>query len=566
MRYRSIILLIGTIALFSCTRVPLEPVVPVDLSLDDLTDMEVYTASMMVECNYFQGQKVERVLVNGVEAEDLDVLELRSAGYYRIEIYIRESGALQSTVIRVVILDPERGETEWGLPPWTPQMPAEGAIGDQAVKMVYPSTAPAEVDVPLIVLIGGDLTASDDNLDAEIGSVQFRIKRGVGSVQLPVDSWEDALVIDHRNFLVNINAIDSPPLSLSGELEANTHIPAGSYLRITDDLTIPEGLTLSIGSGSFITVDPDVNIYNNGLVYIAGSAGAPVTMTCSDNHAFWGGFIGTSAGNRLEAAHTIFSRSGSHTDGWYSYGHAGRQALFYMESGELRLDYCYICDHAGQIFYPVSSDLELSNCLVQRVKTGGQMNQSELVMDQCVFTDFPDDSEEYRDEDNDGLYLNETNALINNSIFMYAKDDGLDSGASGGGEVIIDHCRFEANYHEGAALSSGQTNVKLHRISNSLFINCGQGLELGYSSPNHQVEVDSCSFIGNGIGIRYGDCYEMPHRGFIHVANSQSLDNSWYDVWNMNREHWAADTSHMSFDNVRVSSPNPMYPELILNE
>jgi hypothetical protein len=132
--------------------------------------------------------------------------------------------------------------------------------------------------------------------------------------------------------------------------------------------------------------------------------------------------------------------------------------------------------------------------------------------------------------------------------------------------VIINHCRFEANYHEGAALSSGHLNVKLHRISNSLFINCGQGLELGYSSPNHQVEVDSCSFIGNGIGIRYGDCYEMPHHGYIHVANSQSLDNSWYDVWNMNREHWAADTLHMSFENVRVSSLNPMYPELILNE
>ena len=124
----------------------------------------------------------------------------------------------------------------------------------------------------------------------------------------------------------------------------------------------------------------------------------------------------------------------------------------------------------------------------------------------------------------------------------------------------------EWNFHEGAALSSARSVVKLHRITNCLFANCGQGLELGYSSPNHQVEVESCRFVGNGIGIRYGDCYEMSHQGYIHVRNSESLENTVYDVWNMNREHWAADTSHMSFENVVVSTPNPMYPELITYE
>ncbi|RLD96092.1 MAG: hypothetical protein DRJ29_00990 [Bacteroidetes bacterium] len=210
--------------------------------------------------------------------------------------------------------------------------------------------------------------------------------------------------------------------------------------------------------------------------------------------------------------------------------------------------------------------MELSDCLVQRAKTGGQMNESELAMDRCIFTDFPDDSDEYRDEDNDGLYLDRTNAVISKSVFMFAKDDGLDSGASGGGEVLINNCRFEANFHEGAALSSGHSVVKLHRITNSVFTNCGQGLELGYSSPMHQVEVDSCRFIGNGIGIRYGDCYEMSHQGYIHIRNSESLENNDYDVWNMNREHWAADTSHMSFENVHITTANPMYPELIIYE
>jgi hypothetical protein len=546
--------------LFSCETEPL------GLSLDDLSDKEDYTSGMLVNCVSYKGKKVDRLVVNGSEVPNLDLLELKTAGYYHFEIYLKRSNPYTPEVIRLVILDPERGNTEWGLPPWTPLEPEAGEIGDQTVKLIYTAAAPQGVAVPLIVLLGEELTHSDSNLDAEFGSLKFRIKRGVGSLQIPGSNSETAMKIDQGNFVVNISRIEIPPLLLSGELEVDTYIPPGSYIHVPSQLSIPEGITLSIGSGSFITIAPEINIINNGLLFFDGSDDAPLTVTCSDEESYWGGFIGSSAGNRVEASYTIFSRSGYHSGDGYNYGHAGRQALFYSENGELALDHCYINDHIGQVFYPVSCRLELSDCLVQRAKTGGQMNQSELVMNRCVFTDFPDDSYDYRDEDNDGLYLSECNASINNSVFMYAKDDGLDSGASGGGEVLINKCRFEANFHEGAALSSGHSVIKLHRISNSLFTNNGQGLELGYSSPNHQVEVESCRFIGNGIGIRYGDCYDFPHHGFIHVANSESLDNHVYDVWNMNREHWAADILHMSFENVRISIPNPLYPDLLIYE
>jgi hypothetical protein len=557
MKYLITVLGAFLLVLFSCTKVP------VDLNLDELQDKENYTRGMVVNCETYMGQQVERALVNGSETDKPDILDLSTAGYYRIEAYLKNMDQSAPVVIRVVILDPERGEADWGLPPWTPVVPETGEIGEQEVRLVYPASAPSGMTVPLIVIVGEELTLSDSYLDATFGETRFRIKNGVGSAQILAGSGETALKIDHRNILVNINTMDTPPVSLSGTLDADKHIPAGSYIQIPGDLTIPEGLTLSIGSGSFISIDPGVNIINNGLLFFAGSAGAPVTVTCSDSEAFWGGFIGTSSGNRVEATFTLFNRSGFHTGGEYSYGHAGRQALFYCRNGELQLDHCYMTDHIGQVFYPVSCDLNLSDCLVQRAKTGGQVNQSELAMDRCVFTDFPDDSYIYRDEDNDGLYLNETNATINNSIFMFAKDDGLDTGASGGGDVIITNSRFESNFHEGAALSSGGNVTKLHRITNCLFTNCGQGLELGYSSANHHVEAESCRFIKNGIGIRYGDCYEMPHHGFIHVANSESLENSWYDVWNMNREHWDADTSHMSFENVMVSTPSSLYPDLI---
>lgn len=568
MRFKIILLITLFASMFSCDGLPPETELPpeADLSLDELSDKHDYTEAMVVACGSYEGKPVDKILVNGSQPDDPDVFELLTAGYYRIEIFQRQAIQSSLEVIRIVILDPERGNPEWGLPPWTPLVQETGELGEQSVKLIHAPSAPLNMAIPLIVLLKEELTFSDTYLDAEMGTTPFRIKRGVGSLQIPAYSSDLPVKIDQRNFLLNISGIDTPPLLLSGELEADTYIPAGSYIHIPAELTIPEGLTLSIGSGSFITIDPEVNIINNGLLFFSGSTAAPVTVTCSDAEAYWGGFIGNSAGNSVEATYTIFSRSGHHTGGEYSYGHAGRQALFYSENGELKLDHCYMTDHIGQIFYPVSCTLELNDCLVQRAKTGGQMNESELVMDRCIFTDFPDDSDEYRDEDNDGLYLDRTNAVISNSVFMFAKDDGLDSGASGGGEVLINNCRFEANFHEGAALSSGHSFIKLHRITNSVFTNCGQGLELGYSSPNHQVEVDSCRFVENGIGIRYGDCYDFPHHGYIHIRNSESLDNSVYDVWNMNREHWAADTSHMSFENVHISIPNPMYPELIVYE
>jgi hypothetical protein len=563
MRYSGIVFLIIAAFIPACNTDPLP--IHADLTLDDLHDKMEHVGTMEIDWSYYEGAQVDKVLVNGFQPAD-EVIELLTAGFYRIEIFRGRSGRSAPSVIRIVILDPERGNTEWGLPPWTPVDPENGELGQQSVKILHAASAPLDLAIPLVVMLGDELTLSDTYLSAEIASTGFRIKRGVGSVQIPVNSSQIDLTIDNQSFQLKIDTLEGPPRSLSGELSDDLVVLAGSYVHIPDDLTIPEGISLSIEYGTFITVAPGVNIHNNGLVLITGTAQAPVTVCCSDDEAYWGGFIGNSAGNRVQASYAIFSRSGHHTAGEYNYGHAGRQALFYSENGELELDHCYMIDHVGQIFYPVSCTYKLTDCLVQRAKTGGQINESEIFMDRCVFTDFPDDNFAYRDEDNDALYLSLTNALISNSVFMFARDDGLDSGASGGGEVTVRNTVFESVFHEGAALSSGRSAVKLHRFSNCLFSNCGQGLELGYSSPNHQVEADSCRFIRNGIGIRYGDCYETPHNGYIHVSNSESLENEYYDVWNMNREHWTADTSHMSFENVLVTTPNPMYPELIVYE
>jgi hypothetical protein len=145
---------------------------------------------------------------------------------------------------------------------------------------------------------------------------------------------------------------------------------------------------------------------------------------------------------------------------------------------------------------------------------------------------------------------------------MYARDDGLDSGNTEGGDILVTNSRFEVCFHEGAALSSGNGSVKNHTFRNCIFTNCGQGLELGFSSPNHTVVADNCQFLKNGVGIRYGDNYTWADvQGKMFIRNSVSLDND-KDVWNMVRMNWSSKLTKMSFENTMVSKICPQYTQL----
>ena len=122
-----------------------------------------------------------------------------------------------------------------------------------------------------------------------------------------------------------------------------------------------------------ILIDEGVDINVNGPVLFSGSAANPVCITCKGDK-FWGGFITKVSGGTIEAEYTIFCQSGYHDSEDYNWGHSGRQALFYTENSSLKLNYCFMLDHIGQIFYPQSSTLILDNILVQRAQTGGQIN------------------------------------------------------------------------------------------------------------------------------------------------------------------------------------------------
>jgi hypothetical protein len=499
-----------------------------------------------------------------------DYIEFTENGFFEL-ILIYNSSQQENDTILFTTTTEEREFSEWGLKAWVPTPYKTVLLGSENVDIYYPHRYTDLIKVPFIFYVRasgavkgiysqGKCTASGD---------AFNIKQGVGSVNIAASALAGKadFIIGGKKLSVPLTKISNVDMELNGTINSAIEIPVNSLVRISGNLNITSTGSLTVHEGAVILIDEAVDINVSGPIVFDGTAANPVFVTCSRKEKFWGGFITRVSGGTIEAQYTVFCQSGYHDSDDYAWGHAGRQALFYTENSTLTLDHCFMTDHIGQIFYPKNATLTFDNILVQRAKTGGQVNSTDLTLRNSVFTDFPDDSYVFVDGDNDALYLNASDAVITNTVFMFAKDDGLDSGADGGGEITVTNCRFEACFHEGAALSSVDPVVKNHVFSGCVFTNCGQGLELGYSSPNHSVVADNCTFSDNGTGIRYGDNYDWSDvNGNMLITNSFSLNND-RDVWNMVRMIWSPKLENLSFENTVVSKFCPQYPELgIMNK
>jgi len=503
--------------------------------------------------------------------EIIDISEsytVSEAGFYYLEITSHLDTLSREDNYEFVILDEERGEPEWGLKVWTPKSFTESNINNEEIEIIYPGTYTKNLNMPFIlkVIENNELKSAYFSYTNSVNTRVSNLKRGIGSINLLPDNSINSVSFYLKDRTINLPLeLEDPDwASLDEVIDSTLQIKNDSRIFIDKDILISEGVSVLIEEGTIIAIGAGVNIINNGTLIVEGTSENPVVFTCINNDDYWGGIISSNAGSEIVVNDAIFCRSGYHNTGSYAYGHAQRQALFYMDNSSLSLNNSYIIDNIGQIFYPINSELYIDNVLIQRAKSGGQINYSYISIENSVFTDFPDDSNNYSDEDNDALYISASDADIRNSVFMYARDDGIDSGGDLGGIINVNSCRFEATFHEGMALSSRNTVAKEHNIKNCTFINCGQGLELGFSSPNHIVTVDSCNFYSNNIGIRYGDNYTWQVEGVITVKNSVSINNFDKDVWNMVHQIWKPRIENMTFINTKVSMTIKEYPDLIV--
>jgi hypothetical protein len=498
--------------------------------LSEISDRTNYETPLLIE----KDTDLE-VMINGETVRFSEgIYEISTAGFYTMAIG-------ENSPINFVMLDPDRGETEWGLMRWIPAQTDDIENFDDIIEFIYPKNVVEGIDIPIVLKAGSYDIQNQNYVTCYANNNKFRIKKGFGSTLVrPNNENKIEITAAGKNHELPVVPVKTGAQILSGTINTHTEFAENSYIIIQSDINIAPGASLSFNAGTILLINEGVNISSNGSLFFRGNNDNPIFVTCSDNDKLFGGFICETENSSIEANHTFFTRFAYHSSEEYQYGHANHQALFKMKNTQATFTNCYFTDTPGQVFYPQESTVEINNCLIQRAKTSGQLNWSKITINGSYFSDFPNDNDEYKDNDNDALYINACDATISNSIFMHAKDDGIDSGGNDGGNVSIDNCAIEACFHEGIAMSSKNPAVKNHRITNCIVSNCQQGIELGFSSPKHQVTIENCTIKNNYVGVRYGDNYDWSKvDGKITLKTSQLHSNA-NDTWNMIRQNWAS--------------------------
>jgi hypothetical protein len=242
--------------------------------------------------------------------------------------------------------------------------------------------------------------------------------------------------------------------------------------------------------------------------------------------------------------------------------HRKEQALLLLDEACAELTDCCLFDNQGQAGHGKDGYLTLTRCLLQRFITCGEYNGGSVQIRQSALVEFPVDDERFVDGDNDGIYFTTGHHVVSDTLIGWAKDDGLDSGSGGAGAVLATNCWVESCYHEGFAWSGGGrvvTNL------DCVVINCGQGIEAGWSSSDNSPEVfaDRCLSLGNSVGARFGDNYDWTYNGFLRVSNSLLLYNQ-RNIWGMNWDDWTYRSGQMDLRGNYVSVPETNHPGNVL--
>lgn len=497
------------------------------------------------------------------------------ADYYELHVRRAEaaSGAEQSEVVRFIVRDSSRGNAEWGLPPWTPYPTIASAAGEFAgarLKLVAPAQYPAGLEIPVVARVENE-TGRRLGVNGAIQAVEspnhpLDLLRGVGSVFLPSATDPGPLLYTARMYSLTASRqieIEATTewQTISGEVAAATTWPADARVRITGDaLTVRRGATLIIGADSVMLVDPDTDIVVEGEIIVNGTVEHPVVFTCEDRRVPWGGFLFEAGGSRGAFTGTILTGSGADGD-WldnhsdYGHSHRHEQCLFFLaDDARLTLTDCFLVENQGQAGHGEDAYLTMTRCLVQKCITAGQYNGGSVVLNDCALIEFPSADAPFADDDNDGLYLTGGAHVLTDCLIGWALDDGIDAGSGSGGSVMVERCWFESCYHEAMAWSEARDAD----IANTVALNCGQGIECGFGSPD--VDAVSCLSTANLVGARFGDNYDWSYHGFLRVRDSLLLFNQ-RDIWGQAWDDWSVHLSQMDIRDNHLSLADPYFPD-----
>ena len=530
------------------------------ITITGVSDRSTYTGSATFRVVPVEGD-LDLVTLNGQPLSSGVTYTVRTMDYYDLAVR-RTDGTtdeISTALVRFIVISSNRGSPERGLIEWVPYPPITSSsdeFSDATFELLAPARYPAGFDVPVIARtwepdgqqrrINGWVSAPGFEDSA------FRVVRGVGFGFLPAASpganlsYNGALGTLQAGRQIAVEA-NTTWTSVAGVLGSAVEWPENSRIRVTGNLTIPAGGSLSIGAGSVIWLNPGVNITNSGRTEINGSAPAPVVFTAATRVApeqhtgAWGGWIMRGAAAQLVASYAIMTGSGAAESFSFSPGssHRSEQPLLLVHSGAtVAMTNCALINNAGQIGNGYFSTITWDRCLLQKAITTGEYEGCTNVITRSALIEFPSIDGVYNpqiaDADYDGIYMVRGTNYFEHSLFGFAKDDAIDAGSGGPGTVVVTNCWVESALHEALAWSGEGRRTWTY---DTILMNNGQGIECGWSTGSDSPLCwgERLLSIGNSVGARYGDNYEGTSglglkTGFLWVTNSIILNN-YRDVW-----------------------------------
>lgn len=444
------------------------------------------------------------------------------------------TSAVTSQYLRFIVKASERVDTEWGLPPHVPFPVIQSSASEFAgahLRLTIPASFPVGYSIPVVAwaVDDEDHAVRANAVLKNSGATLFQVKRGVGSgfVSHTNTSGTLNLNLDLGGALTtNVSvALETGVVwtAVSGILNGATVWTNNSRIQITSGTIVPAGSSLTVGEGTIVRVNTGVNVTNNGTITIDGTLANPVVFMPTTS-APWGGFVQHANNATFTAIGTIFTGSGADSCWFGGHGrtcgtsgidsHRGEQALISLNGANCNLTMtdCAATYLAGQLGHSVRDTasktykITLTRFLMQRATSGGEFTKANFSMNDSAVMECPDDTVSFVDGDNDGLYIVGGTHGFTNTLFGWTKDDGIDSGGTddgttGFGKLDFQSCWFEATFHEGNSLSGYKNTF----ARDTVYFDCGQGIEDGYNAPTGRV--DHCFFSMCEAAIRHGDNY-----------------------------------------------------------
>jgi hypothetical protein len=378
----------------------------------------------------------------------------------------------------------------------------------------YLPSVPALVRVEILNADGTknrDLWDAEVELRADVPGVllstnRVQLKNGLGSALVTFAGGSDFNLTASLGDLEATRTLmvlsTAPVTTLGGTLPASNVIWSG-VVRVTNDVTVPVGGTLTIEPGTLVllngvssgTTAPDLFI--NGTIQSLGTETQPVTITCANAAQRWGQIRHSTAQPSL-CRYTTITRGGRAT----GEGHTGTGPVIRTSGSQIAFEHCSLTDHAepggtpGKVMYATGSVLSFNDCLLARSRMGPEVASSAIVCSNTWFLDMrgPDDS--------DGIYIHTQNpgqlALLSGCVLAGGDDDALDTLGS---DVTLEDCliRDWTNPSEdakGISVFHGETTVR-----RSVIVNCYVGVSAKSSGPPARVNLLNSTITGLTRGI-----------------------------------------------------------------